>query len=504
MAPKEKDRSNKSTKAVARTTKRSPASPTTLGDLPDRILELILLSLPRSPVWLVRAAATCRRLRRVVTSDRFLSWINRPPLPPPVAGHYHYRRRASSSRRPAGRSLTFVPSASAPTSLGVDGRHFSLDFLPGGGSLWEPVDSGGSILLLAKKSTGATRRRRRFFRDLVVCEPVTRRYQRIPPVVENDDDADAAARYDHQHCLGVFLFLHDGDTCSIDMWGRARSSMARYRLICVVYRGYSGMAAGDEAGTIGAYSFDPNQGKRRNHRVRRPRWHDLIEVQPSWAMPKCWSVHIRGTDSIRFVGRAGGSLFWAMRDHNELLVLNEWPSGFGLLGLPADIPVSELQVVVDHGNGNNSEGPPPLVVDRGNLRVVCLDREHVLRVFATRRQRYGGDGEWVLERSLRLAAATTIVGGLAAGPREELGHFRGAAVKVVKASVGSVVLVMPVEETELVFSVDLETMEVARCKDGGVTYPCELPWLPTIRACVTPCARRGEGRCSHICICDDV
>lgn len=79
----------------------------------------------------------------------------------------------------------------------------------------------------------------------------------------------------------------------------------------------------------------------------------------------------------------------------------------------------------------------------------------------------------------------------------------GAAMVVAAATAGSVVLA-PVEEMTWMFSVDLETMEIAECKEVSVAvYPCELPWRPTLRACVTRCERRGRGRCSHICICDD-
>lgn len=223
MAPKEKDCSNKTSsgKATVRTKSKSPAvSPTTLGDLPDKLLEHILVRVA-SPVWLARAAATCKRWRRIVANDNFPFHMDHR-LPNPVAGHYHSRRRPDGRDR-SSRLITFVPSSSA-AALGVDARrHFSLDFLPGGCSSWEPVDSSASLLLLLA-ATSSTRRR--FFPDLVVCEPVTRRYKLIPRMEE----------VKYQRCLGVFLQgCYPGN---VDKWGRAYTSMSSYR---VTLRGVHGV-----------------------------------------------------------------------------------------------------------------------------------------------------------------------------------------------------------------------------------------------------------------------
>uniref|UniRef100_A0A0E0M034 F-box domain-containing protein n=1 Tax=Oryza punctata TaxID=4537 RepID=A0A0E0M034_ORYPU len=456
MAPKEKDcRNQTSLKAMVRRRSNSK-SPTTLGDLPDKLLEHILRRLA-SPVWFVRAAATCKRWRRVVTNNNFPFHMDRLLVPNPVAGHYHSRRRPDGR----GRQLTFVPSSSA-AALGVDARrHFSLDFLPGGGSSWELMDSHGSLLLLA--ATSSTRRRRRcFFPDLVVCEPVTRRYKLIPRMEEMK----------YQCCLGVFL---QGYTTS-------SSIMSSFRVICVVYMEYNGVS--DGLGTVRACVFNPNGSNSWKPRPRSACWYMF---KPTWNMARR-GIHLRGSEYVRFLGHAAGAVFWAVAGDDTLLVLDKWRTEFEVLRLPDSVRgSSELRAIVDGGgNGDND----------GKLRVVCLDEENVVRVFATWRGQYS-NGEWVLQKSLRLAESTMGLAGYKAG------YFRSGAAMVVTASAGSVVLT-PMEEMTWMFSVDLETMEIAECKEVSMAvYPCELPWRPTLRACVMRCQRRGQGRCSHICICDD-
>uniref|UniRef100_R7WFW1 Uncharacterized protein n=1 Tax=Aegilops tauschii TaxID=37682 RepID=R7WFW1_AEGTA len=166
-----KEKDTRVVNGMALVRKASPARPPTLHDIPDKLLELILLYLT-SPHWLVCAAATCKRWRRIVVQESFLRHISTPNSSSLVAGHYHNHTSPIDGAR-----LSFVPSTPA---LAVNSHHFSLDFLPGGGSRsWVIVDSHHTLLLLAKKKTGW---RHRCFPDLLVCEPITRRCQVIPRV----------------------------------------------------------------------------------------------------------------------------------------------------------------------------------------------------------------------------------------------------------------------------------------------------------------------------------
>uniref|UniRef100_M8C531 Uncharacterized protein n=1 Tax=Aegilops tauschii TaxID=37682 RepID=M8C531_AEGTA len=181
MANKKDKRFSDSTAMVR---KRSPPRPTTLHEVPDKLLELILLHLS-SPLWLIHAAATCKRWRRIIVDRRFLCNISNSDPSSVVAGDYHNHASPVDGRR-----HVFVPSSPA---LAVGSRHFSLDFLPaGGGTSWEIIDSCYSLLLLAKKKTGW---RRHCLPDLLVCEPVTQRYRLIPRM----------EHMKYERCLTVFL-----------------------------------------------------------------------------------------------------------------------------------------------------------------------------------------------------------------------------------------------------------------------------------------------------------
>uniref|UniRef100_A0A0D9XCP8 F-box domain-containing protein n=1 Tax=Leersia perrieri TaxID=77586 RepID=A0A0D9XCP8_9ORYZ len=367
---------DKTRKATAKMPKGSLSPMTTLGDLPDKLIELILLHLT-SPLWLVRAAATCKRWRCVISTTNFICHIDRL-LRQLVGGYYNYPRSLSSAR-PNSSSLAFVPSSSA-VALGVDSRrHFSLDFLPGGSLSWEIIDSNGSLILLAKTSSTRRGHRRSFFPNLVVCELVTRRYRLIPRMEEMK----------YQHCLGVFL--HEYNTCVIDMWGRANDNMSRYRVI-VVYMEYNGVC--DGLGTVRACVYNPNWSSRWYGSWRqRSHLTSWYRVKPSRNMAKC-GIYLWGSDSC-----------WAE---------------FEVLRIPDIVRESGLRAIVDGSGGDND----------GELRV----------------------------KSIQLEMATVGIEGF------KEGYFGNGALKVITASVGSVVLAS-VEETAWMFSVDLETMEAAKCKN---------------------------------------
>ncbi|KAM3274822.1 hypothetical protein ACQJBY_043676 [Aegilops geniculata] len=421
--------------------KRSPPGPTTLHEVPDKLLELILLHLS-SPLWLIHAAATCKRWRRIIVDRRFLCDISNRDPSSVVAGDYHNHASPVDGRR-----HVFVPSSPA---LAVGSRYFSLDFLPaGGGTSWEIIDSCHSLLLLAKKKTGW---RRHCLPDLLVCEPVTQRYRLIPRM----------EHMKYERCLTVFLHgCHSRGATT--RRGHTIDVMLKFKVICVLHRKYTRIS--DDIGVMRAFVFE------RSYRGR-PGWYVR-----HWPMDEPRIRQDGTTEPLYFLGRATSSLFWALQDDVSSLLAYSFHrrSGFEVLPLP------------DHIQGLPSRA---FRNSDGEACLVCLQGSS-LHVFAY------NDGDWDLEESLELMEATR-------GLEEHKDEYFRVPMRIVTASTMSIVL-SPADQTWQ-FSVDLETMEVSRYKSKthgypSVAYPCELPWLPAIHACMVRCRRGGSFACRHICRC---
>ncbi|CAL5092750.1 unnamed protein product [Urochloa decumbens] len=181
----------------------------------DDALRLVLERVD-SHVSLVRAAAVCRRWRRAIADAAFLRRY-RSLHAPPVAGYY----RDSS----CGHRFSDAPVFDLSSPPVVDARHFSLDFLPGGAASWTPRSCRGSLLLLWQVGFQDFLQE---FPDMVVCEPLTRRYRRIPPPTDFND------------CWQCYEFcLIDG---KVDEVG-GRTSLPNFRVLCMFCDRYSGLHA---------------------------------------------------------------------------------------------------------------------------------------------------------------------------------------------------------------------------------------------------------------------
>ncbi|CAL5088846.1 unnamed protein product [Urochloa decumbens] len=261
---------------------KAAPTPSTVHDVPNHVLELILLGLDSS-VYLVRAASACKRWHRVVADIGFQRRFRRP-----VLGHYVYGPG----------DPVFVPS---PIPSIHSGESFSLDFVPMTDGHWRIADSRGGLLLL-RKTRGATWCRRSN-PDLAVCEPRTRRYRVISVLPDM-----LAGRPD----LGLFLLDAGGRSIGL-------SSFNVMAVVLTVHRSVPGR------GVLAACVYSGRGGT----------WHNLRHCVSDG------SIDVPATiTSFFFAGRANGSLYWGIGGgaaNATALVLDEATVGFSQVALPEGV-----------------------------------------------------------------------------------------------------------------------------------------------------------------------
>ncbi|TKW32653.1 hypothetical protein SEVIR_2G181900v4 [Setaria viridis] len=418
--------------------------PTTVNDVPNHLLKLIFRRLD-SHVSFLRAAAVCTRWRHIASSHGMRYRDCNYHDFSTTMGHYHVvdpsfspEPRSSQARRR--HRVVFIPALPS-----IDVRHFTLDFLPSGpGSRpWQLVDGYGSLLLL-------TNQRHSSFPNIVVCEPISRRYFKIKPIKDMK----------YCHCLGVFLNRYNV------------SSMSSFTLTCMVYQRSTGIADGVSFVTAHVYTHEPPWCRRWRHG-----WSTSHHAMSG-------GIHIRGAESVHYAGRSKGSIFWGIEDDGSVFSGGEGTGVLSHFHLPENVRGSHHRSTfrfIDDGVDNL-------------VRVISLIGKD-LRVFLKKEHNNGGS-DWVLVRSLHLPEATLGLPGY-----KEC--FFSHTAKIVTAGKGYVVLT-PAEETWL-FSVELGTMQVERDhirnKLAGEVYPHELWLRPKVSACVLRCKRGRDGPCYDMCKC---
>uniref|UniRef100_A0ACD5XKI4 Uncharacterized protein n=1 Tax=Avena sativa TaxID=4498 RepID=A0ACD5XKI4_AVESA len=353
--------------------------PTGVDHIPDHLLELVLLRVDSS-LAIIRAAFTCKRWRRIVADTAFLARF-RSLHSAHVPGQYHvvdpsYR----DNLRPDGNNnQVFVPD---PTTAGaIDRRHFSLDFLPDlvdASAPWELADSRGGLLLLYRPRKNGYGQLR--FPDLVVCDPLSRRYQGIayPPEMRL------------QRCFGVFLL----DGAAVDETGGC-IGMSNFRVMVAVYE------------------YVPHVGA-----ARAPRACVFSGSDGGWSLGQSAAgVPLPVFSALSFVGRTRWSLYWAMRRDGVLLSLDETTAEFSLVPFPDAVVgmTDELSTFWVVGG------------EDGAVRVVRMVGRDLV-VFA----QLQGSGEWVKETLVRLSEATSGLPG-----REETDFQQPAVIVAANASTSS-------------------------------------------------------------------
>ncbi|KAJ1255633.1 hypothetical protein BS78_K178400 [Paspalum vaginatum] len=143
--------------------------PPSLPVLPDEVLGDIFLCLEAAND-LARVSSACKSFRRVVCDPQFLRRF-RFLHPPPVLGFF-------GSWESGGFHHAEPPHRSASAARAIaQATDFACSFLPNPGT-WKIRDaSDGRLLLCSRPADTKTA-----FMDLVVCDPLHRRYVRIPPI----------------------------------------------------------------------------------------------------------------------------------------------------------------------------------------------------------------------------------------------------------------------------------------------------------------------------------
>lgn len=445
MATEGQRRRKNKTKAKA----KRASGPAGMNDLPDHVLELVLLRVGSS-FDLIHAAFTCKPWRRIIAEPRFLSRF-RSLHAPHVAGHYYHDVVDPCNRNTAGHVFLPAPSSSRDALIGLDPCRFSLDFLPdpapaeyGGStnsSYWELVDSRGGLLLFHRCETRSELDSRCYLDDLLVCEPLTRRCQGIL--------APTGGKF-------FGLFLLDGESTG-GGHGRSSIGISNFRVVASLYD-----CADD-------YSRDVPSAL-------------VFHSGTGWREPeKSADIELLGYLELSFAGRANGSFYWAMEKEPEeedgaVLALDEATMNYSLVTFPG----TGLETATDASTFRVVQG------EGAASRVVRLTGNE-LTVFA----RHQGLGDWVPERRVDISEATLGLPG-----REEW-HFQELTAAMIVAANARFVLVAPKREEEpcWIVSVELDTMQVERADErirfAGEVYPYELPWPPALQACT---AHRRPGR----------
>ncbi|KAJ1266028.1 hypothetical protein BS78_08G119600 [Paspalum vaginatum] len=406
------------------------AGPTSIVDVPDELLELVLLRV-RTPFCLFRAAAACKLWRRVIKGDGFLHRLRslRGHNSHLLLGHYSvttepHRRRVDTA---------FVPSPRRRRPAIHLRRRVSLDFLTRHGR-HELSDSRGGLLAFVRDN-----------RYAVVCDPWTRQHRELrfpwrprrPP--SPDDDTEIFYK-----CIGVFFL--DGDAGSGD------GPMSSFRVLCayIIEDDYGDMIA--QARVFSA----------RDGGCVLPCLETVIAMEciDTWNSPDYMYELL--------VGRAGGCVFWAGKD-GHVLVLDESTFDFSIFMLPLAPDVSmpyhrkNLRVVAGGGGA-------------GTVRIARVVDDDALEVLTARRLPYGSwecSGETGVEGLCNLA-------NIEFKPDHSwcfVDTATTAALVIAACSSSST--------AALLFSVDVETMVLRPVKDTTTVtaqrvFPYELPWPQTI------------------------
>ncbi|XBH75935.1 hypothetical protein VPH35_102653 [Triticum aestivum] len=184
--------------------------------IPDELLPEIFLRLP-TPADLVRASATCVSFRRVVADRSFLRRYRKLHAPP-LLGFLSPHNGFQPAEPPH-------PSVSAACAVAL-AADFSFSFVPAPATshYWAVLDIRDGRFLLASAGRGF------LCVEMVVCDPLHRRYIFVPPIP--DDLAAMAAK----PAFSETFLLPRGDEA-------AAAEETSFRVMCMVNRQWRAVAS---------------------------------------------------------------------------------------------------------------------------------------------------------------------------------------------------------------------------------------------------------------------
>lgn len=194
--------------------------------VPDGILEDIFLRLDDA-ADLARASAACTSFRRVVSARPFLRRY-RSLYPPPLLRFFGDTFSCDDSFRHADPPHRCDPAARALVQAGS----FNFSFLPDPES-WRVRDARDGRVLLSRSAATTT------FADLVVCDPLHRRYVLVPSV---PGDLAASIRYREGTEFEPFLFPagEAKDEQEAASFGVIYNVFSQYKVVTFVFSSVTG------------------------------------------------------------------------------------------------------------------------------------------------------------------------------------------------------------------------------------------------------------------------
>lgn len=338
--------------------------------IPDELLAEIFLRLT-APADLARASATCVSFRRVAADRAFLRRYRKLHAPP-LLGFLDTRRVFHPDAPPH----PSAPAANA-SALAAD---FSFSFLPAAGWAVQDVCDGRVLLGKSRKrNVDGGRRYSEVLPEMVVCDPLHRRYLLLPLIPD-----DLAASVENQCCCcETFLVPFEEDQTSFSVIWMVHCTTKLFAAI-----------------------FSSSTGKWRT--ISSQNWAGLF-------------AGLRlSTGTILFTCRqyVDGCFYWVVGWKEKLLVLDTRRMEFSIADPP---PEAKGHCYLDIGVVEAEEGGPGVFV----YTHITAD----LSYYTLRHDIGGSSSKWHKEKTVSLGSSYIFIGSTGSYLLFFLDHWGSSALE---------------------------------------------------------------------------